>query len=173
MKSSRLLTTLAVLIALVMPIQGTLQASEAPLELTVALFLQLIVFENNLMGKEGDFSVHIVGSSKLADMLSKKIGWQIGKRKLGKVTESNSMPTEKTDVMCIVKSSNIQEVVDYTHKEKILSFTNNPDFVSKGVALGVGVNSDGKPAISINLKASKEEGLNWNPAILKIAIKVK
>jgi len=37
-----------------------------------------------------------------------------------------------------------------------------------GISLGIGL-EDGKPKILLNLSASKDEGIDWNPAILKIA----
>jgi len=51
--------------------------------------------------------------------------------------------------------------------------TGKPDLVKEGVALGIGVGSDGKPKVILNLSATAEENLTWNPAILKMARIIK
>ena len=54
----------------------------------------------------------------------------------------------------------------------MLSITGNPDLASKDVSLIVGI-SNGKPKILLNLSSSKGEGIEWNPAILKVAATIK
>jgi hypothetical protein len=46
--------------------------------------------------------------------------------------------------------------------------TGIPDLVPKGISLGIGL-SGGKPKILLNLSSSKDEGIDWNHAILKVS----
>lgn len=55
----------------------------------------------------------------------------------------------------------------------MLTVTNDPGIVSDGATLGVVVGDDGKPKILLNLTSSVEEGVDWNPAIMKVAQTIK
>ena len=148
-------------------------AAEPPPKIVSTLIIQIIPFEKNLMVEEGDMTIHVVGSTALADALKEVIGWKIGKRTLGKVTVSDSLPTERPDIMCITDKSKLKEILAYTEKEKILSIANNLKWVKKGVSLGIDVNKKGDPSIKLNLSSAKKENLNWNSAVFKIAKTVK
>ncbi len=151
----------------------TVKASEPPPEIVSALIIKLMPFEQTLMSGNGDMTIHVIGSTALADALQKVVGWQIGSRKLGTVTVSDNLPSEKPDVLCITDEKILIEAIEYSRKEKILSMTNDLELVKKGVSLGIGVNEKGKPSISLSLESSKKENLNWNSAVLKIAKTIK
>jgi hypothetical protein len=51
----------------------------------------------------------------------------------------------------------------------VLSSTASLNFVKKGISIGFGISNEGTPEIWVNLKASKEEGLDWSTILLKIA----
>ncbi len=138
-----------------------------------ALIMQLVTFEKSLMSSDKDMKIHVVGSTALADALKKSVGWQIAKRKLSQVTVSNALPEERPDILCVTDSKIISEVIEYTRKEKIFSLTTDPKLVKKGISLGVSVDNNGKQKIIVNMTASSKEGLDWNPAILKVAKVVK
>jgi hypothetical protein len=148
-------------------------ASDAPPDVASKLVIQLVTFEKTLMSTEGEMTIHVVGSAELASALKNSVGWQLGKRKLSKVTSSNALPTEAPDVLFLCDKNKLSEVIEYTRKEQIFSMTNIPKLVKKGVSLGIGVGGKGQPTVTLNLSASKAEGLDWNPAILKIAKTVK
>lgn len=57
-------------------------------------------------------------------------------------------------------------------KHKLLSFTGNPEYVGAGVSIGF-ANEGGKPVISVNLPASKNEGADLDVALLRVAKIVK
>ena len=57
----------------------------------------------------------------------------------------------------------------FTRTQDVLSVTGLAQMAEKGVTLNVTTAADGSPKILLDLTASKEEGLDWNPAILKIA----
>ena len=148
-------------------------AADAPPDVASALIIKLVALEKSLVGVGGDIVIHVMGSPAIAEALSKAVGIDIGKGKLAKVTGGDVLPASKPTIICLSDASKLAEVTAYTRKEKVLSVTNMPDLVGKGISLGIGVGESGKPEVTLNTTASKAEGLNWNPAIMKIAKIVK
>jgi hypothetical protein len=65
----------------------------------------------------------------------------------------------------------IATISGVTQQRKLLTFTGNADFV---VALAVGFAIyDGKPTILVNIPASRAEGADLDPALLRVAKIVK
>ena len=104
--------------------------------------------------------------------MKKAEGKPIGSAKLEKVVAGDNLPSEKPSVIYIGSSGKLSDVLNYTKENKVLSITGNPDLVSKNVTLAVGT-SGGKPKIMLNLSSTKDEGIEWNPAILKVAATIK
>ncbi len=148
-------------------------AADAPPDVASALIIKLVALEKSLVGVGGDIVIHVMGSPAIAEALNKAVGISIGKGKLAKVTGGDAIPAEKPTVLCLADATKVAEVTAYTRKEKVLSVTNLPDLVGKGISLGIGVGDSGKPEVTLNITASKAEGLDWNPAIMKIAKTVK
>jgi hypothetical protein len=59
-----------------------------------------------------------------------------------------------------------------TAKRKLLTFTGSAEYVSGGVSIGFS-NDGGKPVISVNIPASKNEGADLDVALLRVAKIVK
>ena len=57
-------------------------------------------------------------------------------------------------------------------KRKLLTFTGVPDYVGAGVSIGF-ANDGGKPVISVNIPASKNEGADLDVALLRVAKIIK
>ncbi len=57
-------------------------------------------------------------------------------------------------------------------KRKLLTFTGVPEYVAAGLSIGFS-NEGGKPVISVNIPASKNEGADLDVALLKVAKIVK
>jgi len=55
----------------------------------------------------------------------------------------------------------------------ITTATGVPDYVAKGIAIGIGVKAGNKPDILINLAASRSEGSEFDAALLRVATLVK
>ena len=137
---------------------------EAPPKLQAALIMKLLAFYNNLGAKP--FTIHVVGAPDVAKHLKAQIGKTAGKATLNAVTEGDAAPSESCHVIYV--GTSIKELVAYSQANSVLSVTGKPDFVPKGVTLGIGIENK-KPKILLNLSSSKAESINWNPAILKVA----
>ncbi len=143
----------------------------APASLQAALFLKLLAFDKNIAAGSS-VTIYVVGASKFATEMKKTEGKPLGGATLAKVLEGDGVPTEIPSVIYIGTEVNLKEVLAYTKSNKVLSITGNPALVSKGVSLIVGV-SDAKPKVLIDPSASKDEGIEWNPAIFKVAVTTK
>ena len=148
------------------------QATDAPANVAAAITAKLIAFEKNISGTAQDISIYVMGDAAVAAEYKKAIGKNIGKATLKKVDSGDGVPTSKPNILFVGKSANVGKALEYSRANKILSITGIVDYVNKGVTLGVGVEG-GKPKILLNLSSSSDEGLDWNPAIIKIAKTIK
>jgi len=151
-----------------------MQAEEyeiVPMDIQAALFLKLLGFNNDI-AKGGNITIHVVNSETFAKAMGRAIGKQIGNSKLAAVNNRSGLPVEKPSVLYIGDTNSLDELLNYTRVNKVLSITGRPDMVRRGVTLGVGV-SGGKPKILLNLASLKREGVKINPALLKIAQIIK
>ncbi len=139
----------------------------APAKLQAVLFTKVLAFDTNL-GSE-DFIIHVIGEATVAKELRKLIGTKCGNATLKEVSEGTGVPDNGAKVIYLQEAN--AEVVAFSRNKKLLTITGNPTLVSGSVSLGIGVEND-KPTILLNLANSKEEGIVWNPAILRVATKV-
>ncbi len=143
----------------------------APAPLQAALFLKLLAFDKNI-ASGGTITLYVIGSPEFAAEMKKAEGKPVGTATLAKVIEGDGVPSEKPSVIYAGTEAKLSEIIAYTKSKKVLSITGNPALVSKDVSLVVGI-SEAKPKIMLNLSSSKDEGIDWNPAILKVAATIK
>jgi hypothetical protein len=143
------------------------QVNEAPAPIAAALLVKVIGFEKNISA--GEITIYVLGSNDISNELKKVIG----QANIKTVQSGNSLPSSKPSILFVADNGKDDMATKYTQENKVLSATNIPDLVSKGVTLGFGVGSDNKPKILLNVNSSAKEGLDWNPAIMKVAQIVK
>ena len=143
------------------------QTKEAPPSITAALLVKVIGFEKNISAN--DIIIYVLGSNDLYSEL-KKI---IGQANFKVVQSGNTLPSSKPSILFVADQGKVDDAIKYTQQNKVLSATNIPDLVSKGVTLGFGIGDDNKPKILLNVTSSAKEGLDWNPAIMKVAQVIK
>ncbi len=142
-----------------------------PMDIQAALFLKLLGLNNDI-AKGGNITIHVVNSEPFAKAMGRAIGKQIGNSKLAAVNNGSGAPVEKPSVVYIGNTNSLEELLNYTRANKVLSITGIPDMVRRGATLGVG-SSGGKPKILLNLASLKREGVEINPALIKIAQIIK
>ena len=143
---------------------------DSPSNIAAAFTLKLAGFNTKL---SGDVKIFVVGNDAVAKELKKGIGNALGGGKLVAVDSGDEIPTGKYSVDFCGTSDNLAGVKKYTKQNKALSITNIPSLVSKGITLGIGIGDDNKPKILLNLSSSSEEGIEWSPAIMKVAETIK
>ncbi len=66
-------------------------------------------------------------------------------------------------------SKNLGELVRISQSHGLTTTTGVPEYVKKGITIGVGARRDEKPQIHINLPSSKSEGSEFDASLLQIA----
>lgn len=145
----------------------TMAQRVAPAKVQAKMFGKLLAFYTNLGTKE--FKIHVVGAPSVAKEFNKLVGTKIGNATLAGVSQGDGLPEAKADVIYLAKKH--EAVSAFAKEKRVLSITGNPKLVENGATLGVGI-AGGKPKILLNVNTSKEEGIIWNPAILRVAQKV-
>ncbi len=143
------------------------QVQTAPPNIAATLIVKLAAFEKGISCSPG-VTIFVLADPKVAIELEKGIGTAIGQSRLSRVLTGIRLPSEKPSILFVGGGASPEEAVAYSRSQKILSVTANPEWVARGVNLGVGVGNDGKPKVLLNLTAAAEENCNWNPAIMKL-----
>lgn len=142
-----------------------------PPKIQAALFLKILAFNNDI-NKGGDITLYVISSPGFASEMKKSVGKKIGKSKMATISEGAALPSQKPSAIYIGESAKLDEVLSYTRSNQVLSITGFPGLVAKGVTLGLG-SAGGRPKILLNVSASKDESINWSPAIYKISTIIK
>ena len=70
-------------------------------------------------------------------------------------------------------ANTLNELLRMSHTRGITTATGVPEYVQRGVAIGIGKKADQKPDILINLPSSRQEGSEFDASLLRIATVVK
>lgn len=141
----------------------------APTDVQAAMIVKLMAFDKSL---SGDVTIYVIDNEDVAAALKKAVGRPIGGGTLKAVKEGEAMPASKPSAVYVSDKAKVKETVTYTRANDVLSVTGTPELVEGGVSLGIAV-QDKKPKVLLNLQAAREEGVKWDPAILKVATVVK
>jgi len=137
-------------------------------DLLYIITLKLCELDKNISQQE-EISVYVLGPEKIAKGFEGIIGHKAGNAVLKEVNSGKTIPEEKYTVIFVSTESEktIEEAIEYANKNKVLSVTNCPDLVSKGIAFGISFEKE-KPKILINLSAARQEGLNLSSDVLQL-----
>jgi hypothetical protein len=144
------------------------QVQTAPPGLAATLIVKLAAFEKGI-SNSSTVTIFVLSDPRVAAELEKGIGASVGQSRLSRVISGTRPPAEKPSILFVGREADPVEAVAYSRSHKILSVTATPEWIARGVNLGVGVGNDGKPKVLLNLTATAEENCDWNPAIMKIA----
>ncbi|MCB2200910.1 YfiR family protein [bacterium] len=152
------------------------QVGKGTASFTAWNLLKTLSMENSIAGKTTDISIHVIGDAEVAAELSSKVGETIGSATLKHVDSGYGLPSSPPDVIYIgnpdeymIDSEKLRSLVDYARDNKVISVTYEPILIYKGVTLGIGAQESGTAKFMLNLQASKDQGLNWNKAFIKLA----
>jgi hypothetical protein len=67
----------------------------------------------------------------------------------------------------------LAQLMKVSHTRGITTATGVPEYVQRGIAIGIGIKQDKKPDILINLPSSRSEGSDFDASLLRIATVVK
>jgi len=142
-------------------------AEELPARLQVALMSKIIAMENNLATKP-DISIYVLDAPKITKLLRAEVGLKIGHTRLKKVDTGTEIPKVKYDIIYIGSFVQEEAAVEYAIKNNVMSLYPIIEGMKNSGSLGLGIKS-GRPTFLLNIGQSRDEGLDWNPTILKVA----
>jgi hypothetical protein len=90
-------------------------------------------------------------------------------------TLAETVRTQGINVFYIApgNANTLTELLRMSHTRGITTATGVPEYVQRGVAIGIGKKADQKPDILINLPSSRQEGSEFDASLLRIATVVK
>ena len=168
---------------------GPVESIPVPADLQVPLLLKVLTFDRNF-AKRGWTALHIgivfVGSDPASSKVRSDI-IEVFKRSSDKTLRN--LPIDFTAVEYLsdgqiedaIKASqinllyiapgnarNLAKLLQLSQSQQILTTTGVPDYVQRGVAVGIGVRQD-RPEILINLPSSKSAGSEFDASLLRVA----
>ncbi len=90
---------------------------------------------------------------------------------LGEVSDLGAVfSSEHVQVLYVapLRGVSLAEIIRITREEKIVTMCGVPDYVRKGISIGMGQKGD-RPEILINLSGSRAEGASFDSRLLRIA----
>ncbi|MDX2112092.1 MAG: YfiR/HmsC family protein [Verrucomicrobiota bacterium] len=144
----------------------------APDALQTALFLKLLGFDKTLAK---DAKLYVLGADGFAAEIKKQVGTPVGSSSmLAQVDGGATLPSEPPNILYIGETALGADALKYAADNKIITISGNPKALATGASLAVVISTaDGKPRVLLNPKTSKAEGVDWNPAIMKLATVVQ
>lgn len=143
-------------------------AEPLPSSLLTPLIVRVLSYEATLANSES-VSIYVLNAPEFAVELRKMIGRSVGKAKLERVDSGSDLPTTRYSAIYVNDASRIAEVLNYSRGQKVLSISGNPDLIGKGVAICID-SKGGRPQFTLNLTATKEENLAWDPLLTRNAV---
>jgi len=159
-----------------------------PPRVQIPILLKVLTYDRNFERKVGDkLVIGILYDSqdddskkikeKLLDVLDSLSGKTVKDAPftyvdLGYSSEEslrNSIVSKNIDVLYLAPGGvlYLKSIVQISQKYKILTITGVPDYVKKGISVGIGL-KDKKPEIWINLGSTKAEGSDFTANLLKL-----
>ncbi|AFV00903.1 YfiR/HmsC family protein [Simiduia agarivorans] len=142
------------------------QAKPLPSQLTAAIILKLASLEARLQD-EKDISIWIINDPALARVLEKRVGKTIGRSTLRAVHTDLPAGT-RPDLVYINSQNKLPEFVARANQLGAISMTPFHNGNVKDVTVLI-YDDQGLPAITINMPASRQLNLQWDPSVLEIS----
>lgn len=158
-----------------------------PVDIQWALFTKILQFDRNLPERVGDeIVIGIVFQERYrnsltvknnllqaasSDSLIRNIGVRYVPIKLSPGVDFKSVIMDgDIDVLYItpLRAFDLKIITDVSRAEDLLTLTGVPEYVAKGITVGIGQRAN-KPLIIINKEAAKAEGVDFSSRLLKLA----
>jgi hypothetical protein len=163
-------TKLTIATFLIVLTAGNVFAQYSPADATHSsqMVSMACIFEKGISEK-ADCEIYIYKNPDVQNVIKTFEGQKLGNTTLKTLSSGEGLPTGHPDIVFIGDKKNFEELLAYCNDNDVLTLTNIPSLVKKGVTLGMGVDGAGTPRLLINPDGVAEQGRNFNPAIMKIA----
>jgi len=165
------------------------QEMPVPTQMQASLFAKILTFERNLKARAGkELRIGVLYQKKVRSSLEAQEEFvqamcgDPGRRIDGLALtcvpiEWTSAPDVEAAVVhadirvlyvAPLRAVAIEEIVAISRARKITTLTGVPEFVEKGIALGLALRAE-RPLILVHLEAARAEGADFNSQLLKLA----
>jgi len=178
------------LLILLFPFRQTEAKEKMPVppRVQIPILLKVLTYDRNFEKKVGDTLVIGIlydsqddDSEKIKEKVSDVLDSLSGKTVKdvpftyvdldynSKKSQKNSIESKKVDVLYLAPGGigHLKSIVQISQEYKILTITGVPDYVKRGISVGIGL-KDKKPEIWINLGSTKAEGSDFTANLLKL-----
>jgi hypothetical protein len=183
----------AAVLAVLLPAAPRAETMPTPTDLQVPLLLKILTYDRELLQKvKSDLTIGIVyfpsdTSSVEARDEVQRVFQQLADKTVRKVAIRSvaveykgpaellaAATTNHINVFYVTPGNapHLDRVLQVSQSQRITTVTGVPEYVEKGVAVGIGVRQD-KPQILINLAAVKSEGSEFDASLLRIATVIR
>jgi len=148
----------------------SLTRADEPLpNVAASLGLKIISLQKRFAVKPEGVTVFVLGDDNVAKAFLSYVNQSVGTMRVAKVVSGDELPAEKPDILFIGDKNRVQEAIKYTRANGVLSMARNEKFIAQGVTLTVYLAPSGTPSVSVNMSGALLEGVEVNPATLKVA----
>ncbi len=144
------------------------QYKEVPANQVSQVLITACVFEKTISGLD-QITLYVMGNNQVAQALGMYINQNLGNTVLKQIDSGTELPATKPTILFIANGEYSDQAIIYCQKNRVLSITNIPGLVEKGISLGIGMDDHGKLVLLLNPRATAGEGKQWNPAVMKMA----
>jgi hypothetical protein len=137
-------------------------------QVAVTYGLKVISLQRQFSAKPDGITIYVLGDANVAKAFQTQVNQTIGAMKVAKVLSGDELPSERPDVLFIGDKDKVDQAVLYTRQYKVLSMARNEKLLPRGVTLVVSANREGDTQISMNMSGALLEGVQVNPATLKV-----
>jgi hypothetical protein len=169
-KNTILVVALSLLLGL-LALPSKADDTALPARLNAALTLKIASYELHLSNQK-HISILVLNDLELSKYLKERIGTKIGNSTLSYVNHDSDINNYTPDIIFVGQQNKLNNTLSYAHKNKVLTITKGKKLALSGVVLTL-YDDEGIPGIILNLGASKENDLTWNPEILNFASTIK
>jgi len=145
---------------------------EAPPGQISQAIISACLFEKTISTMD-NITIYIMGSEEIANSLQMYLNQSLGNATLKKINSGYKLPADTPTILFLGNKKLVGEASSYCQENGVLSITNIPGVVNKGISLGVGIDESGSLGLLLNPEETAREGKNWKPAIMKMARIVK
>jgi hypothetical protein len=169
----KFMRSLGILLVLILMVEtAPAEFKEAPPGQISQAIISACLFEKTISTKD-NITIYVMGSEEIASSLQMYLNQSLGNATLKKIDSGNKIPANTPTILFLGNRDLVGQASSYCQENGVLSITNIPDLVSKGISLGVGIDESGSLGLLLNPGETAREGKNWKPAIMKMARIVK
>jgi hypothetical protein len=171
------------------PLRAQETRDALPATLQIGLILKALTYDRTLVERAGEEltigvvyvagdPVSVQAKNEMADTLKAFAGKTVKKVPIRFVVLEYTTPGEleravkasQVEVLYVApgNAGHLPAVLKLSQSQRIITTTGVPDYVRRGVAVGVGLKQD-KPEVLINLRSSRSEGSEFDSRLLRSA----